>query len=388
MTRCTGRTTKRRPAFTGRYRAGDTAEHWRLEYLQRSALLAQCRFHDIQAAVNAARSGYRILIMPGLYQEMPSRMQPVGSYQSGPCANDYAVTEGFSNSAPPPAGPRSNDPPVRPDRNLQVKCPNAKNLIEVVGDPRPEPDVQHPEPAECLQLCNLQLQGMGRTPADVVIQGDRKQGRRAAHRPGLGHRAAPTSRSSRARSTTSTSSRSTAFAVSDVVARYGQNYGVLSFTSRQRPVRPRHRVRQRRLGHLPGLDREGLRRRTRTRTAPAATRAGSGAGWAAIATRSRSATRNRYGNTLGYSGTAGNSTWVHDNKFHDNATGLATDSFAAGHPGMPQECCEMGAQPDLFQQQQRVRGRPPGLLHQHPVSSLPKATSSAPSSRRRSAPAC
>jgi hypothetical protein len=45
-----------------------------------------------------------------------------------------------------------------------------------------------------------------------------------------------------------------------------------------------------------------------------------------------------YGNTLGYSGTAGNSTYVHDNKFFDNASGLATDSFAGGHPGMPQEC--------------------------------------------------
>ncbi|MEO7197924.1 MAG: hypothetical protein ABIZ50_05575, partial [Solirubrobacterales bacterium] len=45
-----------------------------------------------------------------------------------------------------------------------------------------------------------------------------------------------------------------------------------------------------------------------------------------------------YGNVLGYSGTAGNSTYLHDNRFHDNSTGLSTDSFAAGHPGMPQEC--------------------------------------------------
>ncbi len=45
-----------------------------------------------------------------------------------------------------------------------------------------------------------------------------------------------------------------------------------------------------------------------------------------------------YGNVLGYSGTAGNSTYVHDNDFSGNATGLSTDSFAAGHPGMPQEC--------------------------------------------------
>jgi hypothetical protein len=37
------------------------------------------------------------------------------------------------------------------------------------------------------------------------------------------------------------------------------------------------------------------------------------------------------------SGTAGNGTWAHDNKFHHNSTGVTTDSFAGGHPGMPQD---------------------------------------------------
>ena len=42
-------------------------------------------------------------------------------------------------------------------------------------------------------------------------------------------------------------------------------------------------------------------------------------------------------NTIGMSGTAGNGTWAHDNRFHHNATGVTTDSFAGGHPGMPQD---------------------------------------------------
>jgi hypothetical protein len=42
-------------------------------------------------------------------------------------------------------------------------------------------------------------------------------------------------------------------------------------------------------------------------------------------------------NTIGSSGTAGNGTWMHDNRFHHNATGVTTDSFAGGHPGMPQD---------------------------------------------------
>jgi len=49
---------------------------------------------------------------------------------------------------------------------------------------------------------------------------------------------------------------------------------------------------------------------------------------------------NSHDNTLGYSGTAGNGVYAHDNKFHHNATGMATDSFASGHPGMPQDCAK------------------------------------------------
>jgi hypothetical protein len=48
--------------------------------------------------------------------------------------------------------------------------------------------------------------------------------------------------------------------------------------------------------------------------------------------------RNRsHHNALGYSGTAGNSVWAHHNDFHDNATGIATDSLFPGHPGLPQD---------------------------------------------------
>ena len=32
--------------------------------------------------------------------------------------------------------------------------------------------------------------------------------------------------------------------------------------------------------------------------------------------------------------------WAHDNEFHHNSTGMTTDSFASGHPGMPQDCAK------------------------------------------------
>ncbi|MFX4627908.1 hypothetical protein ABTA95_20590, partial [Acinetobacter baumannii] len=40
---------------------------------------------------------------------------------------------------------------------------------------------------------------------------------------------------------------------------------------------------------------------------------------------------------LGYSGTAGNAPWVHNNEFYKNQTGMATESLFGGHPGMPQD---------------------------------------------------
>ena len=46
---------------------------------------------------------------------------------------------------------------------------------------------------------------------------------------------------------------------------------------------------------------------------------------------------NSHKNNIGSSGTAGNGTWFHNNRFHHNAIGMTTDSFAGGHPGMPQD---------------------------------------------------
>ena len=46
---------------------------------------------------------------------------------------------------------------------------------------------------------------------------------------------------------------------------------------------------------------------------------------------------NSHDNNIGSSGTAGNGTWFHNNRFHHNAIGVTTDSFAGGHPGMPQD---------------------------------------------------
>src|SRR3954471_17549298 len=70
-------------------------------------ILDRCAFGDIQAAVNKAKSGYRIMIMPGVYKEQPSRRVPFGAPGQPPCKDDYVTVESAYGQAPPPVGPSS-----------------------------------------------------------------------------------------------------------------------------------------------------------------------------------------------------------------------------------------------------------------------------------------
>lgn len=302
--------------------------------------LDRCKHHNVQAAIDDAKSGYRIRILPGDYKERPSRRIRVGSFHHPPCAKDYVETEGF-NSAPPPAGPRSNDPPVRPDRNYQVNCPNSKNLIEVVGDPRPEADPDNPNDPKCLQLCHLQIEGLGAKPRQVRLIGDRKKldVLRVDRANGIVIRNLLVEQSA---FNGIDIVETEGFRIEDVVARFNQDYGALSFTSGTGLFNRVTAYRNGDSGIYPGSNQKACA--TNYYTNPESnpddgtcgTDPGSRAACSGTTTEIKNS--NSFRNTLGYSGTAGNSTYVHDNRFHDNATGLSTDSFAQGHPGMPQEC--------------------------------------------------
>ena len=113
------------------------------------------------------------------------------------------------------------------------------------------------------------------------------------------------------------------FRWTSIMSRYSREYGVPLVHVRPRPLRELEAFGSGDSGIYPG-------------SGPRAT---------ARATGSRSATVNSHDNTLGYSGTAGNGVWAHDNAFHHNATGMTTDSFAAGHPGHAAGLREVGGQP-------------------------------------------
>ena len=116
-------------------------------------LLSAARYSSIQAAVNRAANGYRILVMPGVYHE--------------------------------------DRPPARPDARTSTRtpgaltyeqhrqCPNAQNLIAILGDTERRPDlrleVQHPD------------RGHGRHPERRQDRGREEQAERDPCRPRRRH---------------------------------------------------------------------------------------------------------------------------------------------------------------------------------------------------------
>jgi hypothetical protein len=300
---------------------------------RRLATLSRCRFSDIQAAIDKAASGYRILIMPGTYKEQPSRNVPVGAPGQPPCQDQYVTVEEGYGDAPPPAGPASNDKPERANRNYVIHCPTSKNLIAVVGDTRPEPTPLAPILPKCIQLCNLQIEGLGKEPTDVVIVSDRKKldALRIDRADGIYLRNFTVEQ---AAFNDIDLIEVDGFRVSKVVARYAQNYGILSFTATHGLYDHDVAYNNGDSGLYPGSTMKGCSTDGKVDPNKYGTCEATGCDNPSIEIRDSES----YGNTLGYSGTAGNSTYVHDNKFHDNAAGLTTDSFASGHPGMPQEC--------------------------------------------------
>src|SRR3954447_26753585 len=175
-------------------------------------VLKRCRFRHIQAAVNAAKSNYRILVMPGTYREEPSRAIPVKDPR---CAGDEYWESSGDNHQP--------DARV-PTYLHQVACPNARNLVAIIGDSVADDD------RVCDQRCNLQIQGMGRRARDTALEGDRLKpdGLRADRADGF----------QLSNMTVEQGAyndinvvETNGFRLSKLVARWASHYGVLTFTT-------------------------------------------------------------------------------------------------------------------------------------------------------------
>ncbi|HUR13040.1 MAG TPA: right-handed parallel beta-helix repeat-containing protein [Mycobacteriales bacterium] len=259
-------------------------------------LLGQCRFQHLQAAVDAVRrQRTNIYVLPGLYREEPS--------WAPACTKAY--TGGIV------------------EYPLVVSCGEVTNLVTVAGD--------SPQDADRVcdnALCRLQIEGTGERREDVVLRGGfTKSGDWVKHNGIKADRAD----GFYLRNLTAELFKENAlyvhetdgYVLDEVNARHNDLYGILTFTSDHGLIEDCDASFNGDSGVYPGsaadVNKDSTVTGPLTRYAVEIRRC------------------NTHHNALGFSGTAGNSVWFHDNEVHDNSAGYVTDSFVGGHPGMPQD---------------------------------------------------
>ncbi len=259
-------------------------------------LLGECRFADIQAGVDAVTTrGTNLYVLPGTYREQPS--------VDAPCAQDY---DGGIVDYP-----------------LILSCGEVINLVTIAGDSTPDTDE-----VDCNQLCDLQIEGTGQRMEDVVLQGGftsegdwrRHNGMKADRAYGFYVR---NMTFELARENGLYVHEVDGYGIDRVNARDNDLYGILTFTSDHGVVRDCDASYNGDSGIYPGSAADVNQDNPAT---------GPLSRFAVEIFGCRS-----HHNALGFSGTAGNSVYFHDNDVFANGAGYVTDSFVGGHPGMPQD---------------------------------------------------
>jgi len=284
----------------------------------------RCRYRNIQRAVFRSRNNARIVVMPGVYTEGPSRAKPT----------DDPKCAGLKERSDKGQGAASY--------RYQVKCPNDQSLIFVGGrkvsgtPPDPPRENRHglPDEGPCVR-CNLQIEGSGAKPGDVRIDAARDPRRSQLRKQGQPVKDVAI-KADRAdgfviRNMTIAHAsehglyvhETDGYLIDDMKLFYSGEYGTLTFASDHGLTSDCEATGQGDSGVYPGGAVDTGEQRlpgTGPRQNQAITRC------------------DVHHNTLGYSGTMGNGTHVYGNNFYDNGTGITTDSFfAGGHPGYPQD---------------------------------------------------
>lgn len=238
--------------------------------------------HLQEAVDRADRAGVTIAILPGLYLEEPSLAEP-----SGACAELDA--------------PRARLGHQILSYEQQRQCPHNQNLVAVMG------------------VRDLQIEGTGASPSDVIV--DAQYRRLNAIRADLAH--GIYLRNFTVQRTTFNSVYVLGvdgFVIDTMLTRWNDEYGFLTFASDH--------------GLYTGCESYGNGD------------SGIYPGSASDINNDRGHEVRRYSievrgcrshhNMVGYSGTAGDSVWAHDNEFFDNMAGASMDSAFPNHPGLPQ----------------------------------------------------
>ncbi|MQY12085.1 hypothetical protein SRB5_22140 [Streptomyces sp. RB5] len=241
-------------------------------------------FRHVQEAVDAVdEAGTNIAILPGLYQEEPTQHEP-----GGECAELKAPDSSFGYQIL--------------SYEQQKQCPANQNLIAILGKK------------------DLQIEGTGASRGDVIIDGQYTKLNviRADGSDGIYFR-------------NFTAQRSTfnslyilagdGFVIDDVLTRWNDEYGFLTFASDHGLYKDCESYGNGDSGIYPG----------------SASDVNSGRGYDVERYSMEITGCRSHHNMVGYSGTAGNSVWAHDNEFDHNMAGATMDSAFPGHPGLPQD---------------------------------------------------
>ncbi|MFE6854682.1 right-handed parallel beta-helix repeat-containing protein [Streptomyces sp. NPDC057674] len=240
-------------------------------------------YRHLQQAVDAVdRPGLTIAILPGLYEEEPSLPAPTGA-----CATLDA--------------PKSSLGYQILSYEQQRQCPHNQNLVAILGKK------------------NLQIEGTGASRLDVVIDAKYRKlnALRADGSDGVYFR------NFTAQRTTFNSLYVLAadgFVIDDVLTRWNDEYGFLTFASDHGLYKNCESYGNGDSGIYPG----------------SASNINDGRGYDVPRYSIEITGCRSHHNMVGYSGTAGDSVWVHDNEFDHNMGGASMDSAFPGHPGLPQ----------------------------------------------------
>ncbi|MDV9190551.1 right-handed parallel beta-helix repeat-containing protein [Streptomyces sp. SR27] len=250
------------------------------------ALFERCArsgYRHLQQAVDAVdRPGLTIAILPGLYEEEPSLPPPAGACATLKAPNSALGYQILSYEQ-------------------QRQCPHNQNLVAILGKK------------------DLQIEGTGASRLDVVID--------AKYRKLNAVRADGTDgvyfRNFTAQRTTFNSLYVLAadgFVIDDVLTRWNDEYGFLTFASDHGLYKNCESYGNGDSGIYPG----------------SASNINNGRGYDVPRYSIEITGCRSHHNMVGYSGTAGDSVWVHDNEFDHNMGGASMDSAFPGHPGLPQ----------------------------------------------------
>lgn len=289
-------------------------------------LLEHCEFRSIQTAVNSIRQPRTsIYVLPGTYHETRWAEQERSDYCShlGTESDDpLRAAEYIGSLSSPDTGAAAAEAdgttdPIALSYADQRRCPHNLNLIAVFGDETPEND----SIACDSEFCGTQIVGTGQKMTDVVIDNQfaKLNAMRFDRAGGIVVRNLTVQQ---AEFNAIYVLETDGFTLDRITARGNDEYGILAFASDHGLIQRSNTYFNGDSGIYPGSGSDLNADNPNFEV----TR------YAIEIRHNRS-----HDNTLGYSGTAGNSIWAHHNDFYDNATGIATDSLFPGHPGLPQD---------------------------------------------------